>query len=160
MKSIRRELHYTHPPERVWRVLTDPAIVATWLMEPEGFEPRAGCRFRFRTKPAPGFDGVIHCEVIEANPPRRLSYSWASSKNLEHPTLVSWTLEAASDGTRLLFEHSGFRGLSGLVLRSMLRNGWGKKLTRYMPEVLNRLAVDSSDAELLRSSVMDCDRPS
>lgn len=28
------------------------------------FEPRIGHRFQFRTEPAPGFDGVVNCEVL------------------------------------------------------------------------------------------------
>ena len=141
MKSIRREVVYPHPPERVWRALTDPAIVATWLMESD-IEPRVGHRFQFRTKPAPGFDGIVHCEVLEADPPRRLAYSWAGGPTRDRPTRVEWTLTPIDGGTRVLLEHSGFHGVSGFFLRTMLGRGWGHKLTQpqHFPAVLNGLA--------------------
>jgi uncharacterized protein YndB with AHSA1/START domain len=77
---MKRDLHfevtYPHPPEKVWRALTDPQAIAQWLME-NNFEARLGHKFQFRTKPAPGFDGVVNCEVLEMDPPRRLAYSWS-----------------------------------------------------------------------------------
>ncbi len=144
MKSIRKEMTYPHPPQRVWRALTDPAIVATWLME-TNIEPRVGHRFQFRTKPGPGFDGVVHCEIIEADPPHRLVYTWGGGPTKAKPTLVEWTLTPVGTGTRLVLEHSGFHGVSGFVLRSMLGSGWGHKLTepQYFSAVLARLAAEA-----------------
>ena len=160
MKEIRRELLYPHPPERVWRVLTDPALLATWLMDSEDFAPARGQRFRFRTKPAPGFDGVIHCEVLESDPPRRLVYTWASGKMREHPTTVAWTLNPDAGGTRLVLQHSGFRGLSGFLLRGMLGSGWGRKLREYIGQVLDRVAAAGDDVSRSdTSSVMACEPP-
>ena len=145
MKSIRREVVYPHPPERVWAALTEPALLATWLMETEGFEPRVGCRFRFRTKPAPGFDGVVHCEVREVVPNQRLVYTWGSGKMRERPTTVAWTLAPEGAGTRLALEHGGFEGVAGYFLRAMLAGGWGRKLREYVGQVLDRLAAAGDD---------------
>ena len=139
MRAIRRERVYAHPPERVWAALTEPRIIASWLMPTEGFEPVVGTRFRFRTKPAPGFDGIVHCTVVDVEPMRRLVYTWASGKGVARPTTVRWTLDPVLDGTRLTLEHSGFHGLGGLILRGMLSGGWGKKLTQFMDIVLTRL---------------------
>ena len=142
MRGIRREVVYPHPPERVWRALTDPAVLATWLMESD-IEPRVGHRFTFRTKPGPGFDGIVHCEVLEADPPRRLVYTWGGGPTKEHPTRVEWTLTPEGSGTRLLLEHSGFRGVAGFLLRTMLGRGWGHKLRdpQHFLRVLDRLAT-------------------
>jgi uncharacterized protein YndB with AHSA1/START domain len=160
VKDIVRDLYYPHPPERVWRALTDPVLLATWLMETDDFVPVRGCRFRFRTKPAPGFDGIVHCEVVEADAPTRLVYTWASGKMREHPTTVSWTLQHEANGTRLVLRHSGFRGLSGFLLRSMLGSGWGRKLREYLGQVLDRLATAADDVTRADvSSVMVCDPP-
>ncbi|MBI4317397.1 MAG: SRPBCC domain-containing protein [Chloroflexi bacterium] len=105
-KSIRREIVYPQSREEVWRALTDSAILAEWLM-PNDFEPRVGHRFTFRTQPNPqaGFDGVVHCEVLECVPPSRLTYSWAGG-GIE--TRVSYRLEPEGNGTRLSFEQTGF----------------------------------------------------
>jgi uncharacterized protein YndB with AHSA1/START domain len=134
---MSRDLHfefvYPHPPQRVWRALTDSAAIAKWLM-PNDFQPKVGHKFQFRTKPRPGFDGVVNCEVLELEPPRKLVYSW---KGGGLDTTVTYLLEPAPEGTRLLFDHAGFRGLRGLMVSRMLGNGWKSRvLARNLPAVL------------------------
>jgi uncharacterized protein YndB with AHSA1/START domain len=104
--SIRRELYLPHPPEAVWRALTDRAAMADWLL-PNDFEPRVGHRFIVRSQPRPhaGLDGLIHCEVLACDAPARLVYSWSAAGV---DTRVSYRLEADGGGTRLFFEQSGF----------------------------------------------------
>lgn len=104
--SIRREIVFPQSREDVWRALTDTASLAEWLM-PNDFEPRVGHRFTFRTQPNPqaGFDGVVHCEVLECEPPGRLAYSWAGGSI---DTRVTFQLELEGEGTRIFFEQSGF----------------------------------------------------
>jgi uncharacterized protein YndB with AHSA1/START domain len=141
MDGIRREVVYPHPPERVWRALTDPDVLASWLM-PNDIDPQVGHRFTFRTKPAPGFDGIVRCEVLEADPPHRLVYTWAGGPTKAKPTTVAWTLSRVEGGTRLTLEHTGFSGLGGFFLKAMLGRGWGHKLRepQHFAAVLARLA--------------------
>lgn len=105
-ESIRREIVLPQSREDVWRALTDSAALAEWLM-PNDFEPRAGHRFTFRTQPNPqfGFDGIVHCEVLDCTPPSRLTYSWVEGGV---DTQVSYRLEPDGNGTRVFFEQSGF----------------------------------------------------
>jgi len=112
-KTIRRELLIPQPREQVWRALTESATLAEWMF-PNDFVPRVGHRFTFQVPPNPkvNFDGlVVSCEVLECEPPRgnvggRLAFSW-SAGGLEG-TRVSFRLEPDGEGTRVLFEHSGF----------------------------------------------------
>src|SRR6476660_2882384 len=107
-RTIQRELLIPQPREQVWRAITDSETLAEW-MYPNDFEPRVGHLFTFRVPPNPkvNFDGlVIHCEVLECDPPSRLVFSW-SAAGLEG-TQVSFRLEPDGAGTRLFFEHSGF----------------------------------------------------
>ena len=145
MRGIHREVTYRHPPERVWRALTDPKVLESWLM-PNDIAPRVGHRFTFRTKPAPGFDGIVHCEVLEVDPPRRLVYTWAGGPTKAKPTTVTWTLDRVGDGTRLTLDHVGFEGIGGYFLQTMLGAGWARKLRRArdFPAVLDRLASETS----------------
>jgi uncharacterized protein YndB with AHSA1/START domain len=114
--------------------LTDPEAMADWLM-PNDFEPRLGHRFTLRTKPAPGFDGIVRCEVRELDPPRILSFSWEGGGI---DTLVTFTLNPITTGTKLVLEHKGFRGLRGLMVSSILGQGWRKKiLPKSIPNVLS-----------------------
>jgi uncharacterized protein YndB with AHSA1/START domain len=102
---------------------------------PNDFEPVVGHRFEFRTRPRPGFNGVVRCEVVEVETPRRLSYTWQGGP-MRRPTLVTFTLEPATRGTRLRLEHGGFGGFSGRLVRGILGMGWGKLLSRRLPTAL------------------------
>ncbi len=108
-RTIRREILIPQPREQVWRAIADSTALAGW-MYPNDFEPRVGHHFTFRVPPNPkvGFDGlVVHCEVLECEPPARLVFSWSAGGPVVN-TRVSFHLEPDGDGTRLFFEHSGF----------------------------------------------------
>ena len=70
MASIEVDEFLPRPPGRVWQALTDPALLARWLM-PNDFKPVVGHAFTFRTEPVPrhGFDGIVACEVLSWNRP-------------------------------------------------------------------------------------------
>ena len=105
-RSVVIEREIPHPPEKIWRALTQPALLEEWLMRTD-LEPQVGRRFAFRADPVPNWDGVIDCEMLEVEPPSRLAYTW-SSMGLE--SVVTWTLTpAGSGGTRVRMEQSGFR---------------------------------------------------
>src|SRR5437868_2888446 len=96
-REVRLEVIYPHPPERVWKALTDPGALAKWLM-PNDFLPRLGHRFRFVQKtPGNPKREVVQCEVVELEAPHRLAYTWRSDPN-STPELVCWTLEPVEAG--------------------------------------------------------------
>jgi uncharacterized protein YndB with AHSA1/START domain len=99
---IEREM--PHPPEKVWRALTEGALIEEWLMKND-FRPVVGHRFSFRATPVANWNGVIDCEVLVVEPNSRLSYSWGT---LGIGTAVTWTLTPAESGTRIRMEQSGF----------------------------------------------------
>jgi uncharacterized protein YndB with AHSA1/START domain len=107
-KTIVREILIPQPREQVWRALTNSAALAEWMF-PNDFEPRVGHPFTFRVpaNPKVGFDGLtVRCEVLECEPPSRLAFSWSAAGLVD--TRVSFRLEPDGEGTRVLFEHSGF----------------------------------------------------
>lgn len=143
--SIAYDAFFPHPIERVWRALTDAKIIQQWLM-PTTFEPSLGHRFTFQAAPMPAvdFDGVVHCEVVELDPPRRLAYTWAGG-TLD--TIVSYELAQATEdgvsGTRLRFEHSGFDLSPQIdqVAYNGIRGGWRQIMGPVLQRVLDRLAA-------------------
>jgi uncharacterized protein YndB with AHSA1/START domain len=68
------------------------------------FEPHVGHKFQFRTQSLPGLDSVIHCEVLEIDAPKRLSYTWRDNY-MSQPSIVIWTLIPVDGGTQLQLEH-------------------------------------------------------
>lgn len=151
-RDLRFEATYPHPPERVWRALTERQALGAWLMEND-FEPRLGHQFTFRTKPVGSFDGLVHCQVTELDPPRRLAYTWKGGKL---DTVVSFALEPVAGGTRLVLEHRGFAGAGGMMVSFILGNGWKKMVQKKLPEVVARL----TDTGLAAASApAECEDP-
>ncbi|HWA93232.1 MAG TPA: SRPBCC domain-containing protein [Terracidiphilus sp.] len=104
-RSVVVERDFPHPPEKVWRALTESSLLTQWLMRND-FAPEVGKIFQFRMDPMPQWDGVIDCEVLVVEPMKRLSYTWRA---LGLDSVVLLTLTAAENGTHLRMEHSGFR---------------------------------------------------
>lgn len=100
IRSVVVEREVPFPPERIWRALTQPHLIAEWLMKND-FVPKVDHRFRLQTA-----FGHIDCQVLEIEPQRVLSYSWVA---LGLDSVVTWTLEPTAAGTRLRMEQRGFR---------------------------------------------------
>jgi uncharacterized protein YndB with AHSA1/START domain len=136
-QSISLEYDLPYPPAKVWRALTEPELVAAWLMDND-LRPVVGHSFTFRAEPQPWWDGIVNCEVLEMEQHKRLRYSWRSgpaSSPLD--TVVTWTLTPTpSGGTRLGLEHSGFVRANAPAFGGA-KKGWQEKVER-MGEVLAR----------------------
>lgn len=150
MTSIRVERVYPHPRSRVWLAITDRELLARWLM-PNDFAPQVGHRFTFRTEPAPGFDGVVHCEVLEVREGERLVYSWRGGPI---DTVLTFELRDDPAGTRLIMEQAGFRGVRAWIVARMLAIGSRTLYRKRLPAVLDQLAGAQAPAPPLISACM------
>jgi uncharacterized protein YndB with AHSA1/START domain len=131
---------YPHPRPRVWRALTDPALVPRWTStgrggRPEGFAPEVGTRFRFVGRPVPGWDGVVRCEILAADAPELLSFSWRNQE-ADAPSTVTCHLAETATGTRLTYRHTGFRGAGGFFMARLLHRVRRRMLSEGLPGVL------------------------
>ncbi|MEU4641575.1 SRPBCC domain-containing protein [Micromonospora sp. NPDC023814] len=95
--SIAVDQFVAAPPSKVWRTLTEPELLARWWV-PGDIAAVLGHRFHLQM---PGW-GAVACEVVEVVPEEKLVYTFNESWTL------TWRLVAEGNGTRLLFEHSGF----------------------------------------------------
>jgi uncharacterized protein YndB with AHSA1/START domain len=100
---VERELPY--PPEKIWRALTQPQLIAEWLMQND-FAPVVGHHFSLRMDPQPNWNGVIDCQVLVVEPNKTLSYAWGA---LGLESVVTFTLTLTPTGTHLRMEQTGFR---------------------------------------------------
>jgi uncharacterized protein YndB with AHSA1/START domain len=105
-ESIAFEFELHHSPEKVWRALTDPVLLAQWLLPVVGLELQPGAAFTFKTQAYPGWDGTVSCRFVEIEAHRKLSYAW-SVPFLD--TVVTFTLTPTASGTRLSLVQSGFK---------------------------------------------------
>ena len=131
--TIEKVLPYT--ADKIWRTLTSSAMIARWLM-PNDFAAVVGHRFNFRTKPMGDWDGVVDCEVLEADPPRLLRYSWNGGSDANPAygsklnSTVTWTLTAVEGGTHLKMVHDGFEFPGNRFAFDAMSPGWGRALDR------------------------------
>jgi len=130
---VERELPY--PPNKVWRALTQPHLIAEWLMQND-FVPTVGHRFRLS-----GDWGGVDCEVQAVEPDKSLAYSWNHAHddpayNLE--SVVTFTLTPIPNGTLLRMEQVGFRPEQKQALGGATY-GWQEHL-RNLEQVLSREA--------------------
>ncbi|MDQ2878819.1 MAG: SRPBCC domain-containing protein [Pseudomonadota bacterium] len=98
-RSVIIERDIAHPVEKLWRALTQPHLIAEWLMKND-FAPSVGHRFDFTAD-----WGSVDCEVLEVEPNKALSYTW-NAMGME--SVVTWTLTPSGTGTHLRMEHAGF----------------------------------------------------
>ena len=103
-RSVIVEKEFPHPPQKVWRALTESSLIEQWLMKND-FQPVAGHSFNLRMDPVPNWNGVIDCKVLAVEPGKTLSYTWGAF-GLE--SVVTWTLTPTDAGTHVRMEHSGF----------------------------------------------------
>ena len=99
-RSVVVEREMPHSADKVWRALTQGALIEEWLMKND-FEPVVGRRFTLRAD-----WGSVDCEVVAVEPNKSLAYSW-DAYGLE--SVVTWTLTPTSTGTHLRMEQAGFR---------------------------------------------------
>lgn len=104
--AIAFDIELSHPPEKVWRALTDPALLSQWLLPVAGLPLEPGARFSFQAPPQAGWDGAVSCELLGVEPLRQLRYTWVVG---ELDTVVTFTLHPTAGGTRLSLQHTGFK---------------------------------------------------
>ena len=111
-EAVSLDFDLAHPPTKVWRALTDPALLSEWLLPVAELRLQRGATFTFNAPPMPHWDGVVNCRVIEVDEPRKLTYNWvvgdpASDQAID--TIVTFRLEPTASGTRLSLVQSGFK---------------------------------------------------
>jgi uncharacterized protein YndB with AHSA1/START domain len=129
-RSLVIEKEMPHPPEKIWRALTEGPLIKQWLMDND-FQPTVGHQFNFRATPMPNWNGIIDCKVLIVEPHKKLSYTWGSM-GLE--SAVIWTLAPTKNGTMLRMEQTGFRPDQDANYKGA-NYGWQKFIAALEPVV-------------------------
>lgn len=106
IRSVILERDFPHRPEKLWRALTQPHLIAEWLMQND-FVPAVGHHFKLRGE----WGGTLDCEVLVLDPERTLSYRWdfdSDNPDFRLKSVVTFTLTPIAAGTRLRMEQAGF----------------------------------------------------
>jgi uncharacterized protein YndB with AHSA1/START domain len=131
-KDIKKKIFIPKSREEVWEALTNPVDISAWLMQTTDFKPEVKSTFMMQAKPMPGWDGKIYGEILVADKPNVLSYTWKGDQ-MKSNTVIKWTLLPKDTGTLLILDHSGFTGLSDYILGIFHALGW----KRFMNQLKN-----------------------
>lgn len=123
-RSVVVEREIAHPPEKLWRALTQPHLIAEWLMRND-FEPVVGRKFTLS-----GDWGSVECDVLTVEPGKTLTYTWNHVHDdpaFDLRSVVNFTLTPTAAGTLLRMEQTGFRPEQKQALGGA-RHGWEQHL--------------------------------
>lgn len=119
-RTVVKERDLAHPPEKIWRALTQKHLIEEWLMETD-FKPEVGHAFELDAE-----WGIINCKVLAVDPQKTLVYSW-QAHGLE--SVVTWTLTETNTGTLLKMEQTGFGPDQEQAYRGAI-SGWTRFLDK------------------------------
>jgi len=128
IRSVVVERDISYPPEKIWRALTQPHLIAEWLMKND-FQPVVGHGFKLSAD-----WGSVDCEVKTVEAEKTLSYTWAA---FDLVGVVTWTLTPTRTGTHLRMEQSGFRPDQKRAYGGA-KGGW-RRIVVQLEQVLGRM---------------------
>jgi uncharacterized protein YndB with AHSA1/START domain len=91
---LHMERRLKHPPEKVWKAMTEPDRLADWFPGNVTLDLRAGGALTFELDGS-GDTGTI----TDLDPPRLIAYTWGT----DH---LRWELHPDGDGTHLVLLHT------------------------------------------------------
>jgi uncharacterized protein YndB with AHSA1/START domain len=95
-----------HPPEAVWKALTDPAELSSWYMSDAVIDGRQGGSVDLHAGPS-----RLHVtgRILTWDPPRVFEHEWRVAPRPELPSgeeaIIRWELHRDGEGTMLRLEH-------------------------------------------------------
>jgi uncharacterized protein YndB with AHSA1/START domain len=141
--TIEVDTFYPHPPAKVWRALTEPELIARWLM-PGDFRLEVGHRYTMESRPIPstGFSGLVQAEVLAFDLEKLLRISWRDAADEDRVDwTLTWTLQPEGRGTRLFLLHEGFDPDDPLQRQAhtIMNGGWRTGVPASLEKLLDSL---------------------
>ncbi|MFI9403820.1 SRPBCC domain-containing protein [Nocardia sp. NPDC052316] len=120
--TLRMERRFAHPPEKVWRAVSDPREMAAWFPASVTAEVRPGAAMRFTFADAPEtIDSTSEGEVLEVDPPKVFMFRW-------NRDVLRFELLPDGEGTLLVFTHVLGGGAEGRRGAARSAVGWDQCL--------------------------------
>ncbi|GAB2587344.1 SRPBCC family protein [Kribbella endophytica] len=142
LTTIEVDQFYPHPAAKVWRALTEPELIAQWLM-PGDFRLEIGHRYTMQSRPIPatGFSGLVEAEVLAFETEKLLRLGWRDAAGGDVDWTLTWTLQPEGRGTRLFLLHEGFDPDDPLQqqARTIMNGGWRTGVPASLTKLLDSL---------------------
>ncbi len=163
-KPLIVERAYNAPIEKVWKAITDRDQMKEWYFNLDEFKPEEGFKFSF-TGGDDHVQYVHHCEIIEVDPPNKLSHTWTYEKNTGH-SVVTWELfNEGEKKTRVKLTHDGLHSFSNGDPNfevSSFTKGWnsilGESLKNYVEtDIIKKTISISATADIIWNIILNPD---
>lgn len=159
--ALRMRAHLAATPSVVYRALTDPDALRTWLAEQADVAvPHMRFAFWGRTTPQ-GQSG--NQRLVAAEPERLLRFVWTLDGE---PTTVDIRMRSEGDGTALTFRQDNLPALEELMAPTGRRDGrhsmhtfWGLAIANLAAYVEGRERVPMADFSATRSPEIRIELP-
>jgi uncharacterized protein YndB with AHSA1/START domain len=106
--TITFEFDLQHSPAKLWRAITDPALLSQWLLPVFDLKLEKGAAFTLKTQAYPPWDGTVDCRILEIEAQKKISYAWVVGA-MHLDTVVTFVLTPTAAGTHLVVTQSGFK---------------------------------------------------
>jgi len=126
--TIQKTIFLNASPEEVWEYLTDKDKLGKWF-HPAADNLVEGKPFALLEDAADNESKICWGDVLTANKPSTLSYTFTVKPLGGATTTVHWKLEQAAGGTRVSLRHEGIDEAAkdaALGLLMALDKGWDK----------------------------------
>lgn len=130
--TINKSIFLAAARETVWEFLTDKDKLGEWF-HPAAESLVEGKPYALLGDVTDSDSKMCWGDVISAEKPSFLSYTFTIKPLAGAMTTVSWTLEEAAGGTRVTLVHEGIGAAGGdaaLGLLMALEEGWDKHLAK------------------------------
>lgn len=124
----------------LWQAITEKDLMKQWYFDLAEFKAEAGFKFQFTAGPESGIQYVHLCEITEAIPGKKLTYSW-SYQGYEGKSFVTFELTAIGEKTKLRLTHTGLETFPSSNPDFALHNfeeGWDHIVNRSLNDFINK----------------------
>lgn len=135
IEPIVKKIVLNAPAARVWKAITDPSELASWMLMPTDFIAEVGKDFTFNAGPHGNWDGIIKCSVKEIEEPQKLVFTW-NAEVVDTETVVAIELKDMGEKTELTLTHSGWDNIpvNKEESRKAHNEGWEVRIMNTLPE--------------------------
>lgn len=150
------ERSYHAPIEKVWKAITDRDQMKQWYFDFEEFKAEKGFKVQF-TGGDENVQYLHEFEVLECDPPNKLSYSW-TYPDYKGYSVLTWELfKEEADKTQLRLTHDGLESFPQENLnfrKESFTAGWNYFLNEALPafvetEIIRKSATIAATAEVI-----------
>lgn len=99
--------------ERVWKALTDKALIKEWYFDIPDFSLEPHSEFSFYES-SEGQKYQHHGEILEVIPQKKLKHSWSYPEISKDKTILKWELAEEGEATLVTLTHKGLENLEHL----------------------------------------------